>query len=257
MPSADEAPQRGNGPHPLFALIPAHNEAKTIREVVEQTLPHVEGVIVVDDGSSDGTAEAVASTAATLIQRSVNGGKGAALLDGMANAFGEAKAAAVITLDADRQHDPASIQAFRDAASRAPGALILGDRSAGFRGMALNRAWGIAFGNFFIGWASKQRVRDAQCGMRLYPRAVWEKARVPEKHSQGFLFETAILIYAADSGTRFATVPIEARREGYVLRPSHFHPIWDFIRIFALVTRLLAARGFRPRGLLIALGLLR
>lgn len=248
MPSADTLR--------LTALIPAHNEAATIAEVIAGTRCHVGAVLVVDDGSTDGTAEAARMAGAAVLRLEENRGKGGALQRGLGRAFAEG-AEAVITLDADRQHDPGAIPAFRATAKARPGAFVLGDRSAGFAGMAANRAMGIAFGNFFIGWACARRIHDAQCGMRLYPRALWEHTAVPDTESRGFLFETAILIHAADAGIPFATVPIAVRREGYVLRPSHFHPIWDFMRLFALVTRMLAARGFRPRGLLIALGLLR
>ncbi|MBY8974885.1 glycosyltransferase family 2 protein [Rhodobacteraceae bacterium NNCM2] len=238
------------------ALIPAHNEVLTVREVVDGALVHVDHVIVIDDGSTDGTTEALAGSGARVIRHERNRGKGARLVEGFDFAFGEG-AARVITLDADRQHDPGDIPAFLAASEARPDALIIGDRSADLAEAPPSRARGIRFGNFFIGWACECRVADAQCGMRLYPASMWRRTRVPPRLATGFLFETAVLLYAAEAGVRFVFVPIRARYAGFVLRPSHFDPIRDFLRLFGLVTRFLASRFFRPRGLLIALGVAR
>ena len=240
----------------VYALIPANNEVLTVRGVVDGTAPHVDCVIVVDDGSTDGTSEALSGSPARIIRFEQKGGKGPRLVHGLDLVFAEG-ADAVITLDADRQHDPEDIPRFIACARGQPGAIVLGDRSRDMAKMPGSRARGIRFGNFFIGWACKTCLGDAQCGMRLYPRDAWQRFRVPEKDARGFLFETAVLLHAAEAGVRFASVPIDARYEGYVVRPSHFDPIRDFLRIFGLVTRFLLSRGLRPRGLLIVLGLLR
>jgi glycosyltransferase involved in cell wall biosynthesis len=237
------------------ALIPAHNEALTVRGVVDATLPLVDEVIVIDDGSTDETYALLVGSGAQVIRHESNNGKGARLVEGLSLAY-SAGAAQVITLDADQQHDPADIPAFREAASAHPGALILGDRSGAMATMPKHRSRAIKFGNFFIGWACGRRIKDAQCGMRLYPAAIAEVC-VPSGHITGFRFETAILMYAAEADIPFAFVPIKARYEGYVMRPSHFHPVRDFLRLVSLITGFLATRGFRPRGLLIALGLVR
>ncbi len=240
----------------VVVLIPAHNEALTVREVAAETLPYVDEVIVIDDGSSDSTSASLAGSGARVIRHEVNLGKGQRLVEGLELAFGEG-AARVITLDADRQHDPADIPAFLAAAASDPRALVIGDRSASMSAAPTNRALGIRFGNFFIGWACARPIPDAQCGMRLYPSELWRNVEVPEARQRGFLFETAILLYAAESNTPFVFVPIKARYDGYVLRPSHFDPLGDFCRLFAMVTCFLLGRFGRPRGLLIALGLLR
>lgn len=240
----------------VVALIPAHNEVLTIREVVVATLPHVDQVIVIDDGSTDETSAALAGAGARVIRHGTNRGKGSRLVEGLDLAFGEG-AEMVITLDADRQHDPADIPAFLTAAGAHPDSLIAGDRSASMSAAPAYRARAIRFGNFFIGWACKCEIADAQCGMRLYPARLSRDVNVPQSRTKGFLFETAILLYAAEAGVPFVFVPIEARYEGYVLRPSNFDPIRDFCRLFAMVTCFLLSRGGRPRGLLIALGVLR
>lgn len=238
----------------VAALIPAHNESLTIREIVERAAAHVETVLVMDDGSSDGTAEALAGLPARVVRGAEQRGKGARLVEGLDLLAREGFDHA-ITLDADGQHDPEAIPAFLEAAARQPGALVIGDRSGDMAAMPGNRRHGIRFGNFFIGWACKQTIPDAQCGMRAYPLSMWRRLRIPKRRTEGFLLETAVLLYAAENGVTFAFVPIAARYEGFVKRPSHFHPIYDFLRLFGMVARFLISRGLRPAGLPIALGL--
>ncbi|GMG85007.1 glycosyltransferase family 2 protein [Paralimibaculum aggregatum] len=238
------------------ALIPAYNEVQTIRAIVAATLPHVDAVIVIDDGSTDGTAEALEGSGARVIRHAENRGKGPCLVEGLDLAVAEG-AGAVITLDGDDQHDPADIPAFRARAAEAPGALVLGDRSADMANVPKGRGRSIRLSNFFIGWGCARRITDAQCGMRLYPAAMWRALRIPRSYCRGFVFETALLLHAADIGTRFVTVPVRARYGGHLRRASHFRPVADFVAITLAITRFIVSRGFRPRGLLIALGLLR
>ncbi|HUF87995.1 MAG TPA: glycosyltransferase family 2 protein [Thermohalobaculum sp.] len=237
-------------------LIPAYNEAATIRGVVEGALAHAERVVVISDGSTDGSVAALAGLPVEIVAHAHNRGKGWRLAEGFDHAFA-AGAQAVLTLDADGQHDPDSIPDFLAAAGAAPGCLVIGDRSADRASIPRLRAKSVGFGDFFISWATGRRVRDAQCGMRLYPAALWQAIRMPPAERAHFIFETAILLRAAEAGVPFVRVPVQARYAGFVRRRSHFRPILDTLRIVRAVTGFLARRGFRPRGLLLALGLLR
>ena len=234
------------------AVIPAHNEALTILDVVTKTLHLVDAVIVVDDGSTDGTAEALSGTGVRVLRHVENVGKGQRLAEGLEAAF-ESGATHAIALDADGQHDPTDIPAFVARATDCPDTIVLGDRSDHFEDMPRSRAFGNSFGSFFVSWACARKLRDAQCGMRLYPLHVWQEVRVPRRYIDGFLYETAVLLYAADAGVPFATVPIAARYEGFVHRPSHFDPTNDFLKIAGMVTRFLFSRRLRLRGLLVSL----
>jgi hypothetical protein len=93
--------------------------------------------------------------------------------------------------------------------------------------------------------------------MRLYPVELWRRTRLPETEQSHFVLETAILLRAAEAGFDFVRVPVRARYQGYVMRPSHFRPIVDTLRIVRTIIRFLIMRGLKPRGLLIALGALR
>ena len=237
-------------------LIPAYNESRTIRGVVEGVLAHADRVLVISDGSTDGTVAQLCGLPVDIIEHRTNRGKGWRLAEGLDHAFADG-ADAVLTLDADGQHDPDDIPAFLEAARAAPGALVVGDRSLDRAAMPAGRASSIGFGDFFIGWATGQRFRDAQCGMRLYPESLWRAVELPPAECQHFVFETAVLLRAAEAGFRFARVPVKARYAGYVQRPSHYRPALDTLRIAWAVMKFRVRRGLKPRGLLIASGLLR
>jgi glycosyltransferase involved in cell wall biosynthesis len=237
-------------------LIPAHNEEKTIRAVVEGALSHVDHVLVINDGSTDGTVAALDGLPVEIVNHEDNLGKGRRLAEGLDHAIARG-AEAVLTLDADGQHDPEDIPAFISAAQTAPGSLVMGDRSEDRAAMPKGRALSIGFGDFFISWATERRLRDGQCGMRLYPAVLWRQTGMPEAERSHFVFETAILLRAADAGFDVVRVPIKARYQGFVQRPSHFRPAIDTLRIVRTISGFLVRRGLRPRGLLIALGALR
>jgi glycosyltransferase involved in cell wall biosynthesis len=237
-------------------LIPAHNEEKTIRSVATGALAHVDRVLLVNDGSTDGTVAALDGLPVEVLSFPVNRGKGRALFEGIEHAIGGG-ADWVLTLDADGQHDTEDIPAFIAAAMAAPGRLIMGERSEDRTSMPRVRALSIGVGDFFIGWATERRMRDCQCGMRLYPKELWRQTSVPLRERAHFVFETAILLRAAEAGFQFARVPIKARYQGFVQRPSHFRPILDTLRIMRLLSVYLLTRCLKPRGFLIALGILR
>ena len=236
-------------------LIPAHNEEKTIRSVVEGALAHVDHVLVINDGSTDGTVAALEGLPVEIVDHADNRGKGWRLAEGLDHAIAQG-AGAVLTLDADGQHDPQDIPAFIAAGQKAPGCLVMGERTEDQASMPKGRALSIGFGDFFISWATERRLRDGQCGMRLYPADLWRKIRMPDVERTHFVFETAILLRAAEAGCDFAHVPIKARYQGFVQRPSHFRPILDTLRIMRTLSGFLVTRGLKPRGLLIALGVL-
>jgi glycosyltransferase involved in cell wall biosynthesis len=237
-------------------LIPAHNEEKTIRAVVEGALAHVDRILVISDGSTDGTVAALEGLPVEIVDCAENRGKGHRLAQGFEHAISQG-ATSVLTLDADGQHDPDDIPAFLEAARIAPGCLVIGDRFEDRASIPESRALPIRFGDFFISWASERKIRDGQCGMRLYPVELWRRTRLPETEQSHFVLETAILLRAAEAGFDFVRVPVRARYQGYVMRPSHFRPVVDTLRIVRTIIRFLIMRGLKPRGLLIALGALR
>jgi glycosyltransferase involved in cell wall biosynthesis len=231
---------RGN----VAVVIPALNEALRIREVVRDALAHCDHVIVVDDGSDDGTADCIADLGATLLRHPRRLGKGAALRSGFAEAR-RIGAQAVTTMDGDGQHAGADIPRLVDAANRHPGCVIVGARLRKRATQPVYRRIGNDFGDWGIAWGCGFRVVDSQSGQRLYPRAVYTLDDVP---GEGFVFEAQMLISAARrAGACVVAVPIETRyatADGPVqFRKSHFRLFRDLWNITSHVVRQVWTHG--------------
>lgn len=216
----------------IIALIPCYNEARYIAEVVKRTLVHVP-VVVVDDGSTDGSAAAAALAGAKVLAHAVNQGKGKALNTGFDYAVARGVDAA-ITLDADGQHDPDEIPLFIEAYRAGQGDIIIGKRT--FSQMPAKSQFGNRFGTVLLGWAMGQPVPDNQSGYRLLSRAVMQKIR---PSSSRFEAEVEILLRAQLAGFRIGWVPIKTI---YNDKKSHFRPLHDSGLFLKMVWRIWRAR---------------
>lgn len=221
----------------VAVLIPALNEELRIREVVQGALAHCPHVIVVDDGSDDGTADAVADLPVTVLRHERRMGKGAALRNGFAQAL-RMGLRAVVTMDGDGQHAGEDIPRLIAAANRHPGCLVNGARLRKRSQQPLYRRIGNDFGDWGISWACGFRIRDTQCGQRLYPAAVCALDDIP---GEDFVFEAQLLISAArELGMRVVSVPIESRYKTVHtgdFRKSHFRLFRDLYKITSHVVR--------------------
>jgi glycosyltransferase involved in cell wall biosynthesis len=231
----------------IAAVIPAFNEARTIRAVAERTLRLLPDVIVVDDGSTDGTRAELSGLPLTVISNPANLGKGASLCRGFALALAE-DADAVITLDGDAQHRPEDIPRFLEAAQAQPDSIIIGARLWDRGEIPPLRYIGNRFANFWVAWAAGFAVADSQSGFRLYPAGVLRQARVLRGANARFAFESEILIEAGRAGVRTAAVPIAALYPSDA-RPSHYRPTVDTARIVRMIVWKLVSRGLYPLGL--------
>ena len=214
-------------PERITALIPAYQEGPRIWAVVEAVARHLP-VVVVDDGSTDDTAERAEAAGATVLRQNPNAGKGAALRTG----FGHALAAgsiAVVTLDADGQHDPAEIPAFlAEFRERRPG-LIVGRRD--FSEMPLVRRLSNVLGGAAVSVALGQGVPDNQSGYRLIGRELMRAMLASEE--SGFEFEVEMIARCIALDLPIGWVPI---RTIYAGEPSHIQP-WRHVTEFLRVTR--------------------
>ena len=150
----------------LAVVIPAFNEERTIETIVRQTLPICADVVVVNDGSTDNTADILATLPIRVVHHETNLGKGASLLSGMRAAM-DLGADTVLTMDADGQHLPASIAGILDRADQTPGCLVVGSRLHDRDAFPNARFQANEVANFWISWAAGQWIADTQCGMRL------------------------------------------------------------------------------------------
>lgn len=212
----------------VLALIPAYNEESAIAVVVRGALEHLP-VLVVDDGSSDETAARARSAGAELLAQQPNQGKGAALLAGFAYALAQGYEA-VVTLDADGQHDPAEIPRFLDAYAASGADLIVGRRD--FKHMPPVRRASNTIGTWLLSWALGQPVADNQSGYRLLSRRMMESISRPEE--RGFEFEVEMLAVCLLNGFQLEWVPI---RTIYAGEKSHISPIRHAVKFVQVTLR--------------------
>lgn len=182
--------------------IPAYNEGRGIAAVVEEARQHAESVLVVDDGSDDGTAERAREAGATVIQHETNRGYGAALQTIFEEAT-RAGARHLVVLDGDGQHDPADIPTLLDT-TRAEGVdLVIGSRfEAGSETeLPVYRRIGIHMVNLLTNLSMglvrpRARLSDTQSGFRAYSRRAVESLAHADDLGQGMGASTDILHHA-------------------------------------------------------------
>ncbi len=208
-------------------LIPCYNAAAHVAEVVRGAAVHGQ-VIVVDDGSDDDSRAQAETAGAKLLTHSVNRGKGAALQTGFAYARSQ-QMEAVLTLDADGQHDPSEIPKLLAAHAQSPSALIVGVRSFEAEVMPPRSRFGNAFSTWWISRFSGRRHTDSQSGFRLYPRRLLEV----ELRSQHFEAETELLLRAAKLAVPLIEVPVRTIYRAD--HSTHFHGFADTLRVLRVV----------------------
>lgn len=231
----------------VTVVIPAYNEVRTIRDLVERTLRQVKHVIVVDDGSSDGTAQALEGLAITLLIHEANQGKAASLWDGMHEAR-KRRISAIVTLDGDGQHLPEDIPRLLKYFRGTPNVIVIGSRLHEKENIPRARYNANRFANFWIGWAAGYPICDSQSGFRVYPADLLDKVSVAHRHASSFVFESEILIEAGRIGITSLPVAISAIYLPQA-RASHFRPVVDIARIVRMVAWKIISRGFYPQGL--------
>lgn len=215
----------------VAGAIPAFEAGASVGDVVRRTREILTDVLVVDDGSSDGTGEAARAAGAEVVLHPVNRGKGAALVTAFGTLFGRGFHA-VVTLDADGQHLPEEIPRLLEAA-RGGADLVLGTRDHLFRDMVPVRRLANRLSSRAISLAAGRPLADVQTGFRLYTRRLIEATGFPESR---FDAESAVVVRAARQGFTIVTVPV---RLGFAdgRSTSHFRPLVDSLRIARSVIR--------------------
>jgi hypothetical protein len=214
---------------PLGVVIPALDAAATVGDVVQATrtvLPHAL-ITVVDDGSGDRTSEIAHAAGATVLRFDRNRGKGAALRAGIA-ALVAREVAAILTLDADGQHDPAHGPALLAALESAD--IAIGCRARRGTAMPLRRRITNALASSAVGHLTGTTVADSQSGFRAFRRRV---ALEVQARGDRYEYETDFLIRAARAGLRIVAVPVSTVYGGR----SHFRSLTDSVRIVQTIWR--------------------
>ncbi|HSR10246.1 MAG TPA: glycosyltransferase family 2 protein [Thermodesulfobacteriota bacterium] len=218
---------------PVCAVIPAYNAETSLGNVIDRTREHVHRVIVVNDGSTDSTEDVARGRGVEVVSLSSNKGKGYALRRGFSQALTNG-CRAVVTLDADGQHDPEDIPNFLGAHESDCQAILIGTRMAQADRFPRQRYYSNRTAAFFISKALGQYLEDTQCGFRLYPA---ESLRAIPLTTSRFQTETEVLLRAVQRGIRLSSVPVKNIYPNGNSPHSNFRPVTDTFHICMVVLR--------------------
>ena len=218
----------------LIVVIPVYNHAQTLRDVALRALEVNDSVMVVDDGSTDGSIDTLAGLDVHIVQHERNSGKGAAILTA-AKACRQLGMTHIATIDADGQHDPGEIRSFIPKVHSEPFSVIVGKRNFKTCNVPGLTKFGRHFSNFWFRLQTGQALGDTQSGFRVYPLVVLENLRLREKR---FAFEVEILVKAAWAGVKLQEVDINVFYPTADKRISHFRVFGDNLQISLLNTKL-------------------
>ena len=219
----------------LAVLVPALNCTATIGAVVGGARRFTATVVVVNDGSVDGTADCAAEAGAHVLSHDRNRGKGAALQTGM-QWLAQRGFTRVLTMDGDGQHLSEEIPALCEASAAAPEELIIGARQIAPQVTTPAKRFGNRFANRWVAIACGLTLPDTQSGFRVYPLRQTLALGVRASH---FAFETEVLIRAARAGIPIRSVPVQVYYPPIAERVSHFEPFRDTVRIILAVLGLI------------------
>ena len=203
-----------------WVVVPAFQAAATVAEVVTQCLSAAR-VLVVDDGSTDGTEHLARTAGARVVRLVVNQGKGAALRTGIARVLADG-ATHIATLDADGQHDPSALPRLFAALDDTD--IVVGARARGGSAMPAHRRFTNHASSVALSRIAGVEISDAQSGFRAFRRDVAEGVHPA---GDGYEFETEFLVLAARAGFRISSVPVPTIYGA----PSHFRLIRDGAKV--------------------------
>jgi len=213
------------------AVIPAYQDEKHIGDIVRRTCERLDHVLVIDDGSSDQTAQRAREGGAEVIIHDQNRGKGEAIKTGLGYWLNR-EVTWVSLLDSDGQHLPEEIDRFIAAAASATRpTFFVGTRMSNLAGMPFIRRVVNRYMSRGISRLCGQKIPDTQCGFRMLDRQL-----IPELLGGGdrFDYETEVLIIASCKGYRIESVPITTV---YTDQVSKIRPVRDAVRFLKLMRR--------------------
>lgn len=235
------------GPPPKpCVLVPSYNNEGSIAQVVADVVARGLPVLVLNDGSTDRTAERAREAGAEVVDHPRNLGKGQALLTGWQAALDRGYSHA-ITIDADGQHKPEDLPVFLAGVEADPDALLVGDRPMTGPHVPRSSRVGRRISDFMLVAAAALELKgqrpDTQCGYRAYP--LRHVLGLPLR-GRRFEMEMEVLVRAAWYRVPVKGVPIQVHYPEADERVTHFHKWSDNVRIVGIYTRLMLIRLFWP-----------
>lgn len=227
-------------------LIPTYNNAGTIAEVLTDVLKYTSRVIVVNDGSTDETAQILKDfNNVHVVSYTPNQGKGMALRTGFKEAVKLGYNHA-ITLDSDGQHYAKDVVEFLAWLEVEPDTLLIGARNMNSENVPGKSSFGNRFSSFWFWVNTGVRLQDTQSGYRSYPVS---KLANKKYFTSKYEFEIEVIVRAEWSGIQVRSVPVSVYYPKPEERVSHFRPGKDFTRISILNTILvlISVLWIKPR----------
>jgi len=217
----------------ICVIIPVYNSEKHIADVLKSVFQYTENVIVVNDGSTDGTFDALENfPGITLVSYNKNRGKGYALQHGFRKAI-EMGFTHALTMDADGQHLATDIETLVCVAEKHPDALIVGERKFNNPNMPQSSRFANNFSNFWFMVQTGRKLPDTQTGFRMYPLQKIGKIRL---FTNRYEAELEILVRSAWLNIPIVSQPVNVYYPPMNERLSHFRAGKDFFRISVLNT---------------------
>ncbi len=215
-----------NWPELCAVIIPCRNEARFIAPLVKDIRPWLPKIVVVDDASTDGTAQLAREAGAMVVSHSGPQGKGAALRTGWdyarANRFAWA-----LCMDGDGQHSPQDIPRFLACAERTGASLVVGNRMTEAEKMPLLRRLVNRWMSRRLSELAEKELPDSQCGFRLLRLAALDATKLSAAQ---FEIESEQLLAFVAAGQRVEFVPVQViyRAERSKIRP--WRDTWRWFR---------------------------
>ncbi len=204
-------------------VVPVHNEAQRLGEVVASLKRKNYDVVVIDDGSTDASAQIAKENGAYVLHNEVRTGKGMTLKKGFEYALSHGYEG-VLMLDGDGQHAVDDVDKFLNLAYKDKKCIILGNRMEDTRSMPFVRYLTNRFMSALISFACRQNLPDTQCGYRYIHCDI---LRALNLESRNYEIETEILMKASKKGFKIYSVPIKTI---YGDEESHIRPFQDSIK---------------------------
>ncbi|MBO4602022.1 MAG: DUF2062 domain-containing protein [Salinivirgaceae bacterium] len=218
----------------IVIVVPTYNNAKTIGGVLTDIKQYANHIIVVNDGSTDDTAQILSEIEGIeIITHQRNSGKGTALKNGLCKAKDDGYRYA-ITIDSDGQHFASDIPTFVKEIEATPDTLLVGGRNIQADNMPGKNTFANKFSNFWFKLETGVKLPDTQSGYRLYPLQLMNVQKW--YYTAKYEFELEALVFASWGGVEVRNIPINVYYPPEGERVSHFRPWRDFTRISILNT---------------------
>ena len=233
MSREKQTPERPEQRPKIIAAIPCLNEERFIGSVVLKAKKFVDSVIVIDDGSTDASAEVAAAAGARVHKHGENRGYGAAIRSSLAKGR-QLRADVLVILDGDGQHDPNDIPNIIKPLLEGEADVVVGSRFLGKGKMPpFYRRLGQRFLTMITNLTSGQKISDSQSGFRAYSSKALKELDLTET---GMSASSELQFAIGRSGLRLAEVPIDVTYMDRAKRNPIRHGVGVLSRLLVLIS---------------------